>query len=293
MKMEWEDTATATGWTAASLKEFGDLMPIEPVSCVYALLKATAVTSAATHEVAVSELLAGIEALLSGFGAVHRCYIGNDWVNLLRALYGIKSLPYRGAQANDEWGTLTVPIPFGYPFGVENMGAPGKPKGSWTAWTKMGTSSGLDGLHLAYVADVIKGAAPREIMTTDYLSITAKAALADQFKFIRPGKLIGLLLFDTTAYDTTNIEILVDGVSLDFRTYSFVEDARRMLLKHGGDWAGGEATAADCAAESYTWLSLGEDPADWLNVTGKEVTLRATCATAQAKRLIPVLVRPV
>ena len=293
MHMETEDTATGSAWTASSLKNFGTIFPIEPCSCIYALLKATAVTDAATHEQAVTELLNGLEVDLAGFGIVHRSFGGKDWLALLRALYGAKSLAYRGAQANDAWGTLPIPIPFGFPFGSEVMAAPPKARGSWTGWTKMGTSSHLDGLHLAYVADIIKGATPSEILTSDYLSVTAVAAEADQVAFIRQGKLIGILLYDTTAYDTTSLRLLVDGVGIDFDSYIFAEQARNYLKKYGGDWAGGEETASDCDAEHYTWISLGEDPAAWPDVSGKQVTVRATCATAEAKRFIPVMARTV
>jgi len=293
MKLEFADTATGSAWTANSLKEFGDLMPIDPVACLYLLLKSSAVTDAATHEQAVVELLNGLEINLSGFGLVHRAFGGKDWVNLLRALYGIKSLAYRGAQADNAWATLAVPVPFGYPFGSVAMGAPGKPRGSWSANHKMGTSSHLDGLSLAYVADLIREATPTEILTSDYLSVTAQAAVGDQVKFIRPGKLVGILWFDTTAYDTRDIELLVDGKSIDFKTYSFAEMARQFMAKYGGDWAGGENSASDCDAELYTWLSLGEDPAGWPDVTGHEVTIRGNCATAEAKRAIVVQVRPI
>lgn len=293
LKMEFEIKAASTAWVTSEQEEFGNLMPIEPVKVVYAIIKATAVTDAATHEQAVGELCAGLSVNLTGFGLVHRAANGNDWLNLLRSLYGIKSYSYRGAQANDAWGVMPVPIPFAYPLDNSRMGAPGRPKGSWTAWTKMGTSSELDGLHLAYVADIIKDGNPSEVLCSDYLSFTAQAAEGDQVLFTKPGKLIGLMLFDTTPYDTTNITLLAAGKSLDFDTYCDAEAARKALEKFGGDWAGGDAADADCGAESYTFISFGKDPQNWPDITGKEVTFRAKCATAEAKRLYVVTARPV
>lgn len=293
LKMKFTDTAAESAWAAASLKEFGDLMPIDPVAIVHLSLYADAETDAATHAEAVAELLGGITITAAGLGIVHRAYNGFDWLNLLRNLYGIKSLSYRGAQADGAEGCLSVPIPFQFPLGAEGQGAPGRAKGMWSANHKMGTSSGLDALRLAYIADVIYGATPTQILTTEYYAKTVATGETDQFKFQREGKLIGLLLFDTTAYDTANITILIDGKIADLDTYPDAEAGRKMLLTSGGIWSGGDAADADCDAEKYTFISFGQDPKGWPEITGKEVTLRANSSTAEAKRLIPVCLRKV
>ena len=287
-----EDTATGSAWTASSLKTFGSLIPPDPVACIYALIESSAVTDAATYAQAVGELLAGLEVNLAGFGLVHRASSGLDWIELMRRLFGVESLPWRGAQADNAWGTLAVPIPFGIPFGNEKMGIPAKAQGAYQAHTKMGTSTHLDGLRLGYVADVIYGPAPKEVLTSDYFAVTAQAASADQVKFQKPGKLRGILWFDTTAYDTDDIEILIGGASIDYKTLSHAEAARLVMKHMAGIEAGGTDTSLATSYEKYVFLDLGEDPAGWPDVTGKEVTIRATCATAEAKRAIPVLVRP-
>ncbi|TSA39926.1 hypothetical protein D4R30_00370 [archaeon] len=288
-----EDTATGSAWTAASLKTYGSLIPPDPVACIYAAIESSAVTDAATYAQAVGELLAGLEVNLAGFGLIHRAFSGVEWIELLRRLTGIRSLPYRGAQADNAWGTLAVPIPFGIPFGNEKMGIPAKAQGAYQAHTVMGTSSHLDGLRLGYVADVIYGPAPKEVLTTDYFSVTGQAASADQVKFQKPGKLRGILWFDTTAYDTDDMELLIGGASIDFKTLSHAEAAKFAAKNFGGIAAGGTDTTLATSYANYVFLDLGEDPAGWPDVTGKEVIIRATCATAEAKRAIPVLVRPI
>lgn len=292
MKYQVEDTATGSAWTAGDKKNFGDDIPIMPVGCIYANHQTSAVTDAATHEQVLAEMLGSLEVSLTGFGLVHRAASGNDWLNLLRHLYGIKSLFFRGAQANDAWGVMPIPIPFWYPWGNENMGAPGRKQGSWTAWVALGTSGEADGFRRSYVADVIYGAEPAEIMTSDYHSFTAVAATVYQHKFIESGKLIGLLWFDTTAHDTSDIDLYLDGQKMDYQTYADSESAKQAMKIHGGDWAGGDAADADCAAENYTWISFGENPENWPELGGKELKIRATCGTAEAKRVIPVIVKP-
>lgn len=292
LKYQVEENAMNAAWSTGAKKNFGDDMPIQAVAMVYALHQAAAVSDAVTHEQMLTEMLGSMEISLTDFGLIHRCASGNDWLNLLRALYSIKSLFFRGAQSNDTWGVMPIPIPFQFPLGNNEMGAPGKAKGSYMAYIALGASSDADGFRRAYVADIIKGGLPSSILCTDYHQFTAVAASVYQHDFKKKGKLIGLLWYDTTAYDTSDIALFLEGKKLEYDTYMDAEAAREYMKNHGGDWAGGDDADADCADEHYKFISFGKDPNNWPDISGKELKIKATCGTAEVKRIIPVMSVP-